>query len=286
MLRLLYHPPFRTSFSLALDDESLAESLKIQYGEDIEKAAVHAASEDILLKKSADGYCLKFRGEEVFTKAPLAALDRLFFENTEFDKKILALHGAAVEHKGKAYLFLAPTTGGKTTLTAFLTSKGFGYLTDDCILLDRETFVIYPSPRPIHLRRGGLEVLQSLSVCPPCRMVSMPPNERYIYSPQTMEKGAVPPNNRIVSSPQTMEKGAVPLKDVFFLSRNDIGRNEAEPLASNDRIAELLNSPITPYAVTGDYLRLLVKLSGYGCRRLHYSDMNFVKTLIEREAEI
>ncbi|MBE6563766.1 MAG: hypothetical protein E7655_00610 [Ruminococcaceae bacterium] len=268
MLRLLYHPPFRTSFSLALDDESLAESLKIQYGEDIEKAAVHAASEDILLKKSADGYCLKFRGEEVFTKAPLAALDRLFFENTEFDKKILALHGAAVEYKGNAYLFLAPTTGGKTTLTAFLTSKGFGYLTDDCILLDRETFEIYPSPRPIHLRRGGLEVLQSLSVCPPCRMVSMPPNERYVYSPKNVADSLVP------------------LKDVFFLARNAIDRNEAERLPSNGRIAELLNSPITPYAVTGDYLRLLVKLSGYGCRRLHYSDMNFVKTLIEREAEI
>ena len=63
-------------------------------------------------------------------------LDEIIFDNTNYDRRIFALHGAAVEWKGKGYLFLAATASGKTTLASYLTSQGFGYITDDCILLD------------------------------------------------------------------------------------------------------------------------------------------------------
>ena len=87
-------------------------------------------------------------------------LDEIIFDNTNYDRRIFALHGAAVEWKGKGYLFLAATASGKTTLASYLTSQGFGYITDDCILLDRVDFQVYPCHTLLHLRDGGVDVLK------------------------------------------------------------------------------------------------------------------------------
>jgi serine kinase of HPr protein (carbohydrate metabolism regulator) len=100
------------------------------------------------------------------TDFPLQKIDSFIFENSRFDESVFALHGAAVEYDGRAYLLLASTHGGKTTLTSFLTSRGFGYITDDCVLLDRNDFKIYPNNTPIHLRDGGLEVLKKYNAEP------------------------------------------------------------------------------------------------------------------------
>lgn len=87
-------------------------------------------------------------------------LDEIIFDNTNYDRRIFALHGAAVEWKGKGYLFLAATASGKTTLASYLTSQGFGYITDDCILLDCVDFQVYPCHTLLHLRDGGVDVLK------------------------------------------------------------------------------------------------------------------------------
>ena len=70
--------------------------------------------------------------------------DQYLFDNNRYDNSVLALHGAAVEYGGRAYLFLASSTAGKTTLCAYLLSLGFGFVTEDCILVDRSTFDIHP----------------------------------------------------------------------------------------------------------------------------------------------
>ena len=90
----------------------------------------------------------------------ILAIDEIISNNTEYDNSIFALHGAAVEWNGKAILFLASTTSGKSTLTSYLTKNGFGYITDDCILLDRTSCDIHPYSTPIYLRDGGLEILK------------------------------------------------------------------------------------------------------------------------------
>jgi hypothetical protein len=47
----------------------------------------------------------------------------------------LVLHGAAVADKQGALVLLGPTGAGKSTLAASLTGQGFGFLSDDCVLV-------------------------------------------------------------------------------------------------------------------------------------------------------
>ena len=61
--------------------------------------------------------------------------------------------------------------------------------------------------------------------------------------------------------------------------------NDLSFLSTNESIAALMQAPITPYPVTGDYLRFLARLAHVGCYRLRYSDMAYVKELIQNEPE-
>ena len=35
--------------------------------------------------------------------------------------------------------------------------------------------------------------------------------------------------------------------------------------------------------MTSDHLRLMIRLAGLGCRRLHYADMDYVAEVLRRE---
>ena len=185
------------------------------------------------------------------------------FDNTVYDERILALHGAAVEYDGYCHLFLASTTSGKTTLTSYLTSNGFGYLTDDCILLDRSDYKIHPFTTPIQLREGGLAILnQCNSVPKDIRKLDEPPAlTRYVYT----HEGCV--------------HRPVPLKNVYFIKLTE-GENYLSDMSTTERMTELLKSPITPYGITKEYLCFISRLAKTNCQRLFYSDMNFVKDVI------
>ena len=197
---------------------------------------------------------------------PLYDIDRYLFEHATYDESIYALHGAAVEWHGKAYLFLAATTSGKTTLTSYLTSRGFGYLTDDCILLRRSDFYVHPYATPIQLRDGGLEVLRAYDTIPKHLELLEEPNSwrRFVYTP-----------SHCITEP-------LPLARIFFIQRTE-DENTLIPMKSTERMTSLMKAPITNYRVDGDYLRLISRLAKVDCHILRYCDMNYVKELIQRE---
>lgn len=60
-------------------------------------------------------------------------------------------HGAALVRGDDATLLLAKSGSGKTTLTLGLMQRGWLPLTDDIVVVDRETLGIYPFPRCFHL---------------------------------------------------------------------------------------------------------------------------------------
>ncbi len=65
------------------------------------------------------------------------------------------LHGAAVSADGKsAFLFLAPTGAGKSTLAYYACIHGFALCTDDVIVLNMATGMLLPFPKPIYLRNA------------------------------------------------------------------------------------------------------------------------------------
>lgn len=146
------------------------------------------------LRRAGGYYTVTYGGQTYDTESPLMDIHRQLFEHASYDRSVLALHGAAVAWKGRAVALLAATGSGKTTLTSYLTANGYGYLTDDCVLIDRETLVVYPSVTPLHLREGGVEVLRACQR--PCRKTNafggtgFPPV--YLYAGELRHRAPAP----------------------------------------------------------------------------------------------
>ena len=82
----------------------------------------------------------------------LSEITRLMFERTG-DR--IHLHGAALVRDGRALVLAGGTFAGKSTLAAWLTHRGWGFLTDEAALVDPEALVVAPFWRPINVRRPG-----------------------------------------------------------------------------------------------------------------------------------
>jgi hypothetical protein len=79
-------------------------------------------------------------------------INRLVFERTG---QRVHLHGAALARDGQALVLAGASRAGKSTLAAWLTHRGWGFLTDETALVDPETFTVAPFWRPIGVRRPG-----------------------------------------------------------------------------------------------------------------------------------
>jgi DNA polymerase III delta prime subunit len=74
-----------------------------------------------------------------------------------------ALHGACVARNGKGVLISGPSGFGKTTLAIHLALRGFQFLSDDLVLIDRRTGRLEPVRRGVHLRAGSRRMLDAAS---------------------------------------------------------------------------------------------------------------------------
>ncbi len=255
--------PYQSSFTVKTDCCKLANSLKLKHG----KYIVRENNTDFLITviKKENQYVISFGDEVLTTDTPLRKVEDIMYENRRYDENIFALHGGAVEYNGGAYLIVAATTSGKTTLTSYLTSKGFGYITDDCILLDRINFNVYPFNTPLHLRGGGYDVLKKSGYLPENLLllddISI---KRYVYTPENC-----------ITKP-------LPLKKIFFIARTE-NSNALEKMSTNEKMTALLKSPIMEYKVDSKYLTFISKLTSIPCEKIYYSDMNFVSEVIKNE---
>ena len=257
-MKLQISPPMQTAFLIITGDEDLCRRLQLKHGKYLHRHQTGGPAEVIEYSDNR----LTFHGETIETPDPLHEIDRIMFEHTRYDDSVYALHGAAVEYGGAAYLFLASTTSGKTTLASYLANKGFGYITDDCILLNRGDYKIHPYNTPIHLREGGLEVLKNLGISPDTVCLEAKYASRYIYTPENC-----------VTEP-------LPLGRIFFIERTE-DENLVVPMRATESMTGLLHAPITDYAVTGDYLRFLSRLvKSQNICRLKYSDMEYVSEVL------
>ena len=79
-------------------------------------------------------------------------VNRLLFERTG---ERVHLHAAALVRNGRALVLAGRSRAGKSTLAAWLTYRGWGFLTDEAALVDPETLIVAPYWRPIGVRRPG-----------------------------------------------------------------------------------------------------------------------------------
>lgn len=255
--------PHQAERRIAVDCKDVIARLQMKYGRYIIKEEASQSADFRISKGEGKLYTVCVGDEAEATSAPIHAISRYLFEHPTYAPEVLAWHGAAVEWKGRAYVFLAATTTGKTTLTSYLVHSGFGYLTDDCVLLDRATLTVHPFVTPLHLREGGVAVIRAHDALP---------NDLAYFS----ESGGI---CRYVYTPKNCVEQALPLGEIFLLERTG-DENALLLLPSNDKLTALLRAPITPYPLSADYLRFL---SGVGKRygkRLKYADIDFVKEVI------
>lgn len=74
------------------------------------------------------------------------------------------MHAATVEYKNKVHVFMAATGTGKTSLAAYLCSRGAKLYGDDLTLIRRENLMVYPSQKSVMLREPSLNLLKEYGI--------------------------------------------------------------------------------------------------------------------------
>ena len=74
----------------------------------------------------------------------------------------VAIHAGVVSWQGVAIVLPGAPDAGKTTTVAGLTRAGFDYLSEEVALLDRETGLVHPFPRPLVLGHDSLAALDGI----------------------------------------------------------------------------------------------------------------------------
>lgn len=197
---------------------------------------------------------------------PLGEIQNFVYENTTCREPYFVFHGGAVTRGEDAYLFLAATTTGKTTLIAYLSQLGYTYLNDDCFYMHMDTLEVMPYSAPIHLREGGFSYLQSVlkDPLPPCVHMGSPHSMRHIFWPQQQAQIPTKP------------------KRIFFLNRTD-DPSLADCCASMPAFAalnRLFTSALVPYHMNKRYIQFFQKLTPL-CYELTYHDAPYVAKLLE-----
>lgn len=71
----------------------------------------------------------------------------------------IRLHAGAVERDGRSLLLVGSSGKGKSTLTAALVQRGWGYLTDEVAIIDQVTRGVVPYPKALDLEAHSLFLL-------------------------------------------------------------------------------------------------------------------------------
>ncbi len=78
------------------------------------------------------------------------------------ERRFLLLHAATVEKDGKALILTGESGSGKSTLSALLMARGWRFMGDEFALIDPETGLAWPFPRPISLKNASVAVVETL----------------------------------------------------------------------------------------------------------------------------
>jgi len=154
----------RSSFS------AVADGLALQYAAHAigppDFADFHVSVEPPLSPRRwfAPQALFRFDGGPPFTPLPAAQAFPLFEWGLNWCicahcHQYVVVHAAVLARKGRAMILPAPPGSGKSTLCAALAARGWRLLSDELTLIDIETGVIVPIPRPISLKNASIATI-------------------------------------------------------------------------------------------------------------------------------
>ncbi len=74
-------------------------------------------------------------------------------------RRHLLLHAAVVERDGRAVIMSGISGAGKSTLALLLAQQGWRFLSDEFALIEPDTGLVVPFPRPVSLKNESLSVI-------------------------------------------------------------------------------------------------------------------------------
>ena len=77
------------------------------------------------------------------------------------ERRFLLLHAATVEKNGRALIITGESGAGKSTLSAMLGERGWRFMGDEFALLDPDTGMLHPFPRPISLKNEAIAAMEA-----------------------------------------------------------------------------------------------------------------------------
>jgi HprK-related kinase A len=78
------------------------------------------------------------------------------------ERRFLLLHAASVEKEGRALILTGESGSGKSTLSALLGANGWRFMGDEFVLLEPETGLMRPFPRPVSLKNASIAALEAI----------------------------------------------------------------------------------------------------------------------------
>ena len=127
-----------------------------------------AASPDVTLTIATDGDQLSLRQDtqNLYRGSDESELATTLIQQTIYhlidkNKDGMALHAAALSKDGKGIILPGASGRGKTTLSTWLATKGYNYLTDEYVFIGENTNIIQAFSRPPNVKVKGIAALDS-----------------------------------------------------------------------------------------------------------------------------
>lgn len=253
--------PYRKKFTVKTDSGQIADALLHQYGMYVNVGSTLHYSL-IQVTRSGSFYNICHDGSVFLHAKPLQAIHNIVWTAVQSAENIIPLHGAAVEYNGKAHVFLSSTGGGKTTLTAYLLNHNCRYITDDCILLDATNKTVHPCTTPLHLRKGGIQILNRTGNLFDMNSIQESSQlDRYVFVPSQM-----------ITYPVSIER-------IYFICRT-ASHNKIHKLSSSESAQSLCYSSLIAIHDIKTFIAQIMPFVRYPCYNLQYSELEFVLDVV------
>ena len=127
-----------------------------------------AAIPDVTLTIDTDGDQLSlqqgtqslYRGDDE-SELATTLIQQTIYHLIDKNKDGMALHAAALSINGKGIILPGASGRGKTTLSTWLATRGYNYLTDEYVFIKENTNTIQAFSRPPNVKVKGIDALDS-----------------------------------------------------------------------------------------------------------------------------
>ena len=258
-MRIYIQKPYcKTKYVIIVNNKELYENLNAYYSNMLINDAEDALK--IEVKCDENGFEIITNSASISSHDPISDINRYIFNTTEAKDGYFILHGALFQYHNDFVVFLAPSGTGKSTMMAYLLQKGAKVISDDYIVIDKNTFEIIPVTLPILLREGGLEVLKRKGIS---------------FSPKQINYSNF---KRWSITPPCCKPSRINLKHMYFILRTS--KNHITTDSRKDIVEMLFKSSLCRYDINTENLSFILKLSKHYRATLNYNDLDFVVSIL------